>query len=227
MTALKEIGEIGISDGRTGGCDYLLRPSFGAMVRLGEPEEIVNLFALIHGSEAQQFLEACGGVFHHIPAWVSPTLNAMSSRLLSAAVRVVQACCDDDLSAITGEWKGWKRYVVYRPGLMPREDIVIIARQLLLHGIIGQAKVRRLQRHESSNTTNEFRAFDYISAARSHFGMSRDEAARLTMTEFQFLLAAKYPDQKGFTREEYDAVADDYLARKAKKLSTDRGNSTV
>lgn len=111
--------------------------------------------------------------------------------------------------------------------VMPREDIVIIARQLLLHGIIGQAKVRRLQRHESSNTTNEFRAFDYISAARSHFGMSRDEAARLTMTEFQFLLAAKYPDQKGFTREEYDAVADDYLARKAKKLSTDRGNSTV
>lgn len=38
------------------------------------------------------------------------------------------------------------------------------------------------------------------------------------MTEFQMLLAAKYPEQKGFTKEEYDAVADDYLARKAKKL---------
>ncbi|MGR7902963.1 DUF6246 family protein, partial [Klebsiella aerogenes] len=36
---------------------------------------------------------------------------------------------------------------------------------------------------------------------------------------FQLLIAAKYPDQKGFTKEEYDAVADDYMARKARKLA--------
>lgn len=47
--------------------------------------------------------------------------------------------------------------------------------------------------------------------------MNRAEASQLTMTEFQMLLAAKYPDQKGFTREEYDAVADAYLARRAKR----------
>jgi hypothetical protein len=35
------------------------------------------------------------------------------------------------------------------------------------------------------------------------------------MTEFQMLLAAKYPDQKGFTREEYDSIADEYLAKQA------------
>ena len=35
------------------------------------------------------------------------------------------------------------------------------------------------------------------------------------MTEFTQLLAAKYPDQKGFTREEYDSVADDFLAKQA------------
>ncbi|BEM13397.1 hypothetical protein SM14VA7_12230 [Serratia marcescens] len=29
------------------------------------------------------------------------------------------------------------------------------------------------------------------------------------MTEFQLLLAAKYPEQKGFTREEYDQVMDE------------------
>jgi hypothetical protein len=65
----------------------------------------------------------------------------------------------------------------------------------------------------------EFKAFDYISAARTHFGMIREEASQLTMTEFQMLLAAKYPDQKGFTREEYDAIADDYMAKKAKRLA--------
>lgn len=33
------------------------------------------------------------------------------------------------------------------------------------------------------------------------------------------LLAAKYPDQKGFTRDEYDKVADAYFERKAKRLA--------
>ena len=71
------------------------------------------------------------------------------------------------------------------------------------------------KRHETGERTTEFKAFDYISAARSHFGMNRAEASQLTMTEFQMLLAAKYPDQKGFTREEYDSIADEYLAKQA------------
>lgn len=57
------------------------------------------------------------------------------------------------------------------------------------------------------------------SAARTHFGMIREEASQLTMTEFQMLLSAKYPEQKGFTRDEYDAIADDYMAKKAKRLA--------
>lgn len=218
MTALKEIGEIGISDSREGGKDFLLRPSFAAMARLGEPDEIVRIYGTVNGSDTQQLLVACTGALKCVPAWVSPSFNLLSERLLSAAMHVMQACCEEDLTAIIGEWKGWSRYVVYRPGMMPRNDIVVIAQQLMQHGVIGKAKVRRLQRHESGETTSEFRAFDYISAARSHFGMRRDEAAALTMTEFQLLLAAKYPDQKGFTREEYEAVADDYLARKARRL---------
>lgn len=83
--------------------------------------------------------------------------------------------------------------------------------------IIGKAKVRKLQRHEGSQSSSEFNAFEYINAARTHLGMSREEAKRLTMMEFQMLLAAKFPEQKGFTKEEYDAVADDYLARKARR----------
>ncbi|BBE77226.1 MULTISPECIES: DUF6246 family protein [Phytobacter] len=219
MTALKEIGEIGISDSREGGKDFLLRPSFAAMARLGEPAEIVRIYGTVNGSDAQQLLVACVGALKCIPAWVSPSFNLLADRLLSAAMHVMQACCEEDLTAIIGEWKGWSRYVVYRPGMMPRNDIVVMAQQLLQHGVIGKAKVRRLQRHESGETTSEFRAFDYISAARSHFGMGRDEAAALTMTEFQLLLAAKYPDQKGFTREEYDAVAEDYMARKTRRLA--------
>lgn len=220
MTALREIGEIGISDSREGGKDYLLRPSFAAMARLGEPAEIVRIYGTVNGSDAQQWLAACTGVLKCVPAWVSPSFHLLSERLLSASMHVMQSCCEEDLTSIIGEWKGWSRYVVYRPGMMPRNDIIVIAQQLMQHGVIGKAKVRRLQRHDSGEATSEFRAFDYISAARSHFAMGREEAAALTMTEFQLLLAAKYPDQKGFTREEYDAVADDYLARKARRMNT-------
>lgn len=219
MTALKEIGEIGISDSREGGKDFLLRPSFAAMARLGEPAEIVRIYGTVNGSDTQQLLVACAGALKCVPAWVSPSFNLLSERLLSASMHVMQSCCEEDLTAIIGEWKGWSRYVVYRPGMMPRNDIVVMAQQLMQHGVIGKAKVRRLQRHDSGEATSEFRAFDYISAARSHFAMGREEAAALTMTEFQLLLAAKYPDQKGFTREEYDAVADDYMARKARRLA--------
>ena len=114
-----------------------------------------------------------------------------------------------------GDWPGWRHCVVYRPGQMPKNDIIVLAQHLMQHGVVGKAKVRQLQRHETDERTTEFKAFDYISAARSHFGMNRAEASQLTMTEFQMLLATKYPDQKGFTREEYDSIADEYLAKQA------------
>ncbi|WP_256743926.1 DUF6246 family protein, partial [Cronobacter sakazakii] len=109
-----------------------------------------------------------------------------------------------------------------RRGAMDEFDMIVIAQSLITHGIIGKAKVRKLQRHESTQATSEFNAFEYISAARNHFSMSRAEAEQLTMTEFQLLIAAKYPEQKGFTREEYDSVADDYLARKKKRLAASK-----
>ena len=97
-----------------------------------------------------------------------------------------------------------KRTFLYRPGKIPATDIVIFAQALMTHGIIGKGRVRWLQRHGSGQTTNEFNAFEYISAAHNHFGMSSDEAEELTMTEFTMLLAAKHPNQKGFTGDEDD-----------------------
>ena len=47
--------------------------------------------------------------------------------------------------------------------------------------------------------------------------MSREEAERLTMTKFQILLAAKFPEQKGFTKEEYEQVQDSFLERQARR----------
>jgi len=135
---------------------------------------------------------------------------------------VLSACCDEDITDLVGELrpgKSGKWLFVYRKGAMPVSDMVLIAQSLIQHGIIGKAKVRRLQKHEGASTSSEFNTFEYISAARTHLGMSREEAEQLTMTEFQMLLATKFPEQKGFTRDEYDAVADEYMAKKARRLA--------
>ena len=159
-----------------------------------------------------------------VPAFALKWLlsSAYSKAAISAAMIVLAACCDRDATPLTGELvpgKTGRRAFVYRPGAMPVRDMVLIAQSVIQHGIIGKAKVRKLQRHEGGNTSSEFNAFEYISAARMHLDMSRDEAEKLTMTEFQMLLAAKFPEQKGFTKEEYDAVTDAHLARQARRRS--------
>ncbi|WP_242497171.1 DUF6246 family protein, partial [Enterobacter hormaechei] len=47
---------------------------------------------------------------------------------------------------------------------------------------------------------------------------------QLTMTEFQMLLASKYPEQKGFTRDEYDELVDIYLRKKEKRLKSEHAS---
>ncbi|EFG0142845.1 hypothetical protein BLY22_002479 [Escherichia coli] len=218
MIPLTDIGEVVLSSRKYGDKEYLLRPSFAAMTRIGSPEEIVAAYATIHGSDVQDLIAACASNLGRLPEWLSPQLYRMAERILSVSMQVVQACCEDDLTPIIGEWKGWSRYIVYRPGALSRNDIIVIAQHLITHGVIGKAKVRKLQRHETNSTTTAFNAIEYINAARTHFEMSREDAAHLTMTEFALLLNAKYPDQKGLTREEYDAVMDDDERRWKEKM---------
>ncbi|MEY8769025.1 DUF6246 family protein [Erwinia sp. ACCC 02193] len=222
MTPQKEIGECLISHGEN---DYFFRPSFEAMSRIGEPDEIVKAFYDLHNDEVTPLLQRALAAYGKIPSWLMDYVNRkqVAKPAMMAAISVLTACCERDPASLTGEiipGRSGRWAFVYRKGAMPPGDMVLIAQSLITHGIIGKAKVRQLQRHESGQSTTEFRAFDYISAARNHFNMSRTDAEQLTMTEFQMLLAAKYPDQKGFTREEYDAVADAYLAKKSRKIST-------
>lgn len=221
MTPVKEIGECLITVGDE---DYFFRPSFLNMTRIGDPQEIVQAFYYLHNDEVTPLLQKALMAYGVVPEWLLRYMGRpqFAKQTIYAAMNVMQACCDRDVSALTGELvpgKSGKWGMVYRKGVIPMQNLVLIAQSLITHGIIGKAKVRQLQRHETGKATTEFNAFEYINAARNHFGMSRQEAEQLSMTEFQMLLAAKYPDQKGFTREEYDQVANDYLAKKAKRLA--------
>lgn len=221
MTPLKEIGELVVSDAKN---DYFFRPSFVNMAKIGEPKEIVETFAELHSDEVIDTLSRAFEAYGHVPGWLSEIVlkPEFSKKAISAAMNVMQSCCDADLSPIIGELrpsKRGKKAFTYLAGSMPLSDMIVIARSLITHGIIGKAKVRRLQRHESGSFVNEFNAFEYISAARNHFNMPRNEAEQLSMTEFQMMISAKYPDQKGFTAEEYESVADEYLAKKAARIA--------
>ncbi|ARJ40978.1 hypothetical protein B1H58_02510 [Pantoea alhagi] len=221
MTPVKEIGECLITVGDE---DYFFRPSFLNMKRIGDPQEIVQAFYYLHNDEVTPLLQKALKAYGVVPEWLLRYMGRpqFAKQTIYAAMNVMQACCERDVSALTGELvpgKSGKWGMVYRKGKVPMQNLVLIAQSLITHGIIGKAKVRQLQRHETGKATTEFNAFEYINAARNHFGMSRQEAEQLSMTEFQMLLAAKYPNQKGFTQEEYDQVANDYLAKKAKRLA--------
>ncbi|WP_265494581.1 DUF6246 family protein [Providencia heimbachae] len=210
MTARKEYGEFTLS---TPDKDYLFRPSFDAMTRIGAPEQIVNAFTLLSGAEVQALIARAIQAYGVVPEWLFKALKkpTYGRSVLSTSMMIMQACCNDDCDELIGEWKPSKNGVTYKLGKMPITNIIVLARELITHGIIGKAKVRRLQRHEGTEFTDNFHAIEYITSARAHFGMHREEAEQLTMTEFVMMLKAKYPDEKGFTREEYDEImkADD------------------
>lgn len=221
MIPLKEIGEFLIAAGEK---EYFFRPSFINMTRIGEPKDIVTAFYDLHHDEVSDLIRSAINAYGLVPEWLIQHLRTTSygKKAIMAAMTVLSSCCDTDVTPLIGELRIAKtkgKPFKLRRGVMDEFDMVVIAQALITHGIIGKARIRKLQRHENTSTTSEFNAFEYISAARNHFGMSRDEAEQLTMTEFQHLIAAKYPDQKGFTREEYDSITEDYLAKKARRMS--------
>ncbi|MEQ9830551.1 DUF6246 family protein [Pectobacterium versatile] len=226
MTPITEIGEMLISDTKN---DYFFRPSFAAMTRIGSPTEIVEAYATLNGYEVAQVVAMAQDAYGRIPEWLIRTLRkpVYGRKILSAAMHVMQACCDDDITPLVGEWRPGKRGIVYRAGGMSVGEIILIAHTLIEHGVMGKAKVRKPQRSETNSYVNEFRAVEYINAARIHFGISRDEAERLTMTEFQLMINAKYPDQKGFTREEYDNVRDDYFKRREARIAAEKAKKAA
>lgn len=221
MNPLKEIGECLITVGED---DYFFRPSFANMARIGEPVDIVRSFYDLYNDAVTPLLQRAMDAYGSIPEWLYQYANGhqIAKPAMMAAISVISACCEKDVTPLVGEiipGKSGKWTFVYRKGLMDPIDMILVAQSLITHGVIGKAKVRQLQRHESGQGTTEFSAFEYISAARNHFSMTRSEAEQLSMTEFQLLLAAKYPDQKGLTRDEYEAVIDDHFAKKARKLA--------
>lgn len=159
---LTDIGEIGITvDGQR----YILRPSLFCMTQLGDPEEIVRVYASVMHDQPHpaQFFDA---------------------------LAVIYACADDDLSHLYGainEAGGFTK------GLAPETDVIPLARCLLKHGVIGDYEPLPQPDHEPKDYVPEFNARDHVALAMAHLGMSSKEAWSITMTELVGALRAKFP----------------------------------
>lgn len=208
-TPLTEIGEMRIS---LSDRSFFFKPSFRAMNEIGTPKEIVEVYAKLNGIDYVAPLQHVEYLPFGAQMQVMKTISkpAYGRHVLSAAYIVIQSCCEDDVSVLIGSWKPTPRGVRYVPGIMPVSDIIIIARNLMQHGIIGKSPLKVPERLEEQGkkTTNEFHASQYIISARTHFDMARDEAENLSMTEFQMMIKNKYPEPKGLTKEERAAEYD-------------------
>lgn len=162
MQILKEIGEVGVHiDGET----HVLRPSLYAMTQIGDPEEIVRVFAAVMQAEPE-FIDS---------------------------LAVIYACADSDVSGVFGSLATEGEKIEYQPGAAPVEHVVHIARCLLKHGVTGALPPLPPKAGEEPEYTPTFDAREHVAVAMAHLGLSEREAWQMTMTSFIGAMRAKFP----------------------------------
>lgn len=194
---LTEIGEIGV---HVGDDVYLLRPSLYAMSQLGEPREIVEIYATVMSEQSSR--------------------SALWEQF-KEALSVIHACSEDDVTHIFGYLNSKLKYVAR---MVEFDHVLPLARALLTHGITG-ALPEEKPKGEKSEYTQEFNARDYVALATAHLGASEREAWQMTMTSLVGALRAKYPKTedlnkpgaKSPTAEEHEATMDWFEAVERKR----------
>lgn len=219
MELNKSIGEFSITAGDK---EYIFKPSFKNISKIGSPVDIVNTCTTLFGKEVTSLLDKSLSSTIDIQRYV---LNVAFSpvygrKILSCALIVLNACNDCDLSRVIGCLEPRQKGVIYKTGMLSIKDVISLARHLAIHGIIGSVELKK-EDSKQSDYTPEFNVEEYINAARCHFGLTRREAENLTMTEFQLLIKAKYPEQKKeaiFSEDEYDQIMEEYYKNREQTL---------
>lgn len=167
------------------GAEFSFTPSLGRIAALGDPRELVGLFASLHGPDA-----------------------AKTAPLVLAGL-----CDQDDLAALIGEPQATAKGITFSGGEMPPGERVLIAQHLMRHGMVGRA--RPGAGAGSGDYAEEFHVAEYIAAARAHLGMSAADAEALSMTELQLMLEMKFPDHAKAAGAQDLPSADEYEAAMA------------
>lgn len=190
MRVLTEIGEVG--------CFYedkavILRPSLYAISQIGEPQELVTIFADIMSD----------------------------SVVFGECLNVIYSCCqsDEDLDVAMSFFGYYDDNLdengvpVFHEGIAPVEHALILARCLLKHGMVGVYEETEREARKEKQYAKVFSPKEQVDIAIAHLGMNESEAWNLTMTSLVGALRSKFPavednepGAKAPTKTEYEAA---------------------
>ena len=202
MQANTSIGEVVISleDGR----EFLLRPSFYALNKIGSPQEI------------EETIDACVDALSNTskkPDWYFSVMRVLHCCLVGNASDAFDlfGYLDEDLTFIKG-----KVHIT---------QCIILANNLLKWGVLGNPGKRA--KKSSGGKKELFDPQQFVGSAIAHLGLSKNDAWDLTMTEFQRAIEAKYPDDPSKEPIDQDQLAElEKMAKEAhKKLPADRASN--
>ena len=153
---------------------FNLTPSFRNMAKLADADRLIIYFDLIHGRIAD----------------ISTKLNV--------AREILIACCDNSLI---------DKYLIKcrkgKPHITPKSismnDQIAVAAALMRHGIAGVNAPKYENSGKKGEPLTKFDVYQYVSDAKNHFGLTMSEAWDLTMTEFRYHLASKFPPKRDKT----------------------------
>lgn len=149
------------------GEQFTVLPCFANMAEIGTPKEIVEA------------IKKVGKLDHISIKW---------------CFDIVQACCDKTLPNFlkpTFEMNRAGQLICSMPE-WALNDLITLAYHCIKHGIIGDVEPSSGAKVEP---LTEFDAYEYIDLAASHFNMSYDEAAKMTMTQFVRRMRTEYPER--------------------------------
>jgi hypothetical protein len=195
------IGEIAVHD-KDNGQSYLLRPSFLAMQKIGDPAEI------------EAAVEFC-----HSAQWKIDSVQAPNVAELAYCLDVVQACADRELPAdIFGSLGSEGDKVIFIPGRENQETLVIIACALLRDGVSGKPDPARTKHKKKLKEKYLFDPLDFVAVAMSPngFNKSSSDAWQMTMIEFQRVFDATFPMSEKEKNAMTEGEARDLLKRLGK-----------
>ena len=189
------------------GMQFDLNPTLEAMARIGNKEDIIQVFSKLHCITIREFINSNP----YQCTYVSEQLKKYSKKVtgpqqLQAAILVLQCCSGKDLSPMIGKLIVKDR-VYYQKGFAPVQNIISLAQHMIYHGMIGHTENKITSNR--AGTTADFEPERFAELARLKLNMSRDEAWSLTMTEFIVLWNTEFPPtekqmDESITQDEYD-----------------------
>lgn len=174
--------------------EYELYPTFKNMRKVCEPNEMPDFFSRLFGREAEFFIQQASKVNAITASTIGKRLIQRGiNRIYEDAAHVIQCCCDDDTGKLTGFVSYEKGRKAWRLGVMNIENVLHIARALIVHGVVGKQTAKSESKGESTSSID---VYAYVENAVNHLNMSIEAAENLTKTEYDRYIDNKYPDAK-------------------------------